>query len=97
MATATITSKGQITIPKAIRDCFGLQPGDRLSFVVDRNGTLVVKPLNAAGGLLSLAGLLADKINVSAPVTLEDMDRGIAEAVRERYLRSLHNDEEAAE
>ncbi len=33
--TATITTKGQVAIPKAIRDYFGLRPSDKLRFSVD--------------------------------------------------------------
>ncbi|WP_390889297.1 AbrB/MazE/SpoVT family DNA-binding domain-containing protein [Leptodesmis sichuanensis] len=35
MLTSTITSKGQITIPKAIRDLLNLHPGDRIDFIVE--------------------------------------------------------------
>ncbi len=37
MSTATLTSKGQTTIPKEIRDYLDLQPGDRIEFTVREN------------------------------------------------------------
>jgi AbrB family looped-hinge helix DNA binding protein len=37
-AKAKITSKGQITLPKAVRDHFRLKPGDEVEFVEDENG-----------------------------------------------------------
>jgi antitoxin PrlF len=42
----TISSKGQVTIPKALRDRLGIQPGDRVEFWVDRGSMRVrrVKP-----------------------------------------------------
>lgn len=43
--TATITSKGQLTLPKAIRDQLGVGPGDRVDFVVKDDGTVVVRPV----------------------------------------------------
>ena len=38
MLTSTITSKGQVTIPKEIRDYLQLHIGDHLQFMIDRKG-----------------------------------------------------------
>lgn len=38
MSTATLTSKGQITMPQAVRQSLGLQAGDRVDFVADEAG-----------------------------------------------------------
>lgn len=40
MPIGTLTSKGQVTIPKPVRDALELQPGDRIDFEV-RDGVLV--------------------------------------------------------
>ena len=45
MAIATITHKGQITIPKEVRDTFGLQSGDKLEFSCEKGGRIVVTPI----------------------------------------------------
>lgn len=74
MTTATITSKGQTTIPKEIRDRFGLHAGDRIDFVVDAEGQLVVKPLTVH--VRDLRSILKPKGKRRA--TLEDMDEAIA-------------------
>ncbi len=42
--SATITSKGQVTIPKRIRDSLGLQPGTEVEFIVAEDGTIHVRP-----------------------------------------------------
>jgi len=43
---ATLTSKGQLTIPKAIRDALGLNEGDQVRFELDRtNGKTVMEPV----------------------------------------------------
>ena len=51
---ATITSKGQVTLPKPIRDRLHLKPGDRIDFMLEDDGCLRVvtvhrSPENAAG------------------------------------------------
>jgi antitoxin PrlF len=43
MAIATVTSKGQTTIPKSVRDAAGLQAGDRIHFTVLPDGTIIVR------------------------------------------------------
>ena len=52
MAEATITSKGQVTIPKAVRDKLGIAEGDEIVFRVEKNRALLAKTPN----LLDLAG-----------------------------------------
>ena len=44
----TLTSKGQATIPKHIRDSFGLKPGSKLIFAVNNQGELVLRPAGPA-------------------------------------------------
>jgi AbrB family looped-hinge helix DNA binding protein len=45
MVTATLTSKGQITIPKAVRDSLHLHAGDRVAFVVHSDSEATLKPV----------------------------------------------------
>ena len=45
MVTATLTSKGQLTIPKAVRDSLHLHTGDRVAFVVHGDTEAVLKPV----------------------------------------------------
>jgi antitoxin PrlF len=69
---AAVTSKGQITIPKAIREHLHVQPGDRLKFFVHPDGTVVILPklpITALRGLLRWEGPAA---------TIEDMNEAIA-------------------
>jgi antitoxin PrlF len=74
MPTATVTSKGQITIPKEIRNLLQVEEGDRIDFLVESdNRVLMRKPVRS---LRSLKGLLYRKGR--KPVTLEEMDRAIA-------------------
>ena len=53
---AVITSKGQLTLPKGIRERLGLSAGSRLDFQVDERGWLLARPVTNTA--LGLAGLL---------------------------------------
>lgn len=44
MSSAAITSKGQITIPKDVRDRLGLRKGDRVEFKIAKNNTAILVP-----------------------------------------------------
>jgi AbrB family looped-hinge helix DNA binding protein len=46
----TLTIKGQVTIPKHIRDALGLKPGSPVSFAVNADGEVVVQRAQAANG-----------------------------------------------
>jgi AbrB family looped-hinge helix DNA binding protein len=72
VAVSTITSKGQTTIPGEIRRHLKLKPGDRLEFIVEADGKVVLMP--ATVDVSELKGLLAP-----APrrVSLEEMDAAI--------------------
>lgn len=73
---ATMTSKGQITIPKPVRDLLQLRTGDRVDFVIENDGSVVLVPLTHS--VKSLKGMLPKPDRV---VTLDEMDRAIARGV----------------
>jgi antitoxin PrlF len=56
MPTATITSKGQITFPKEVRDHLKLAEGDRVEFIIDAGGEVRVRTVS--GSVRKLHGLL---------------------------------------
>ena len=72
MAAATLTSKGQITLPKSVRDRLGVEAGDRLEFIEAEQGFLVVP---ATRDIRALKGVVP---KAKKPVTVEDMNRSIA-------------------
>ena len=75
---ATITSKGQVTLPKPIRDRLHLRPGDKIDFIMDADGGLRVVAVTAS--VTELKGMLPKP---RVPVTLRAMDEAIAaEAAR---------------
>lgn len=46
--STTLTSKGQVTVPKKIRDYLGLRPGSSVSFTLGPEGEVIVKPAKEA-------------------------------------------------
>ena len=72
MTTATLTSKGQVTIPLEVRQRLGLDTGDRIEFVLLADGEYAIKP--AIDDVRSLKGLLRKP---SKPVSVEDMNTAI--------------------
>ena len=63
---ATLTSKGQTTIPKEIRDSLGMKPGDRISFTLMPDGTVVMRVKSKS--IMNLAGVLHKKGRKRVPV-----------------------------
>jgi antitoxin PrlF len=64
---SAITTKGQATIPKAIREHLRLKPGDRVKFFVHPDGSVVLLPKRPA---TVLRGIITPR---QRPVTLEEM------------------------
>ena len=74
MATATITSKGQVTLPREVRASLGVVAGDRLDFIRMDDGHYAIVP--ASYSIRSLKGVLP---RPPQPVRLEDMDAAIVD------------------
>jgi len=73
MATAALTSKGQITIPVEVRRKHGLKAGDRIGFIENENGEFVLKP--KTGSIMALRGIVKW---TGKPVTIQEMNETIA-------------------
>jgi antitoxin PrlF len=82
MSTATVTSKGQITLPQDVRNDLELKVGDKVSFEkVD--GRYVLKPQNKS--IMALAGILHRPGEKA--MTIEEMDEKLGEALAEDDAR----------
>lgn len=79
MFTATVTSKGQVTIPLALRKALGLHAGSRLDFVQAGAGKPVTALQNSSAALKGRFAGWARK-----PVTLAAMDQAIAQQAAAR-------------
>ena len=73
MATATVTSKGQITIPIEVRQALGISAGDRVEFIERDKGEFTVR--TRKGSIFDAQGII-DK--PKKPVSIEEMNRAIA-------------------
>jgi AbrB family looped-hinge helix DNA binding protein len=80
MMVSTVTDKGQVTLPKAIRDRLGIRPGTKLDFELGPDDTLRVRVLSR--GSAGLYGLLAKPGEPSR--SIKDMEAAVDAAVRER-------------
>ena len=81
MSEARMTSKGQITVPKAVRVRLNLKPGDRVMFIVEDDGT--VRMWAANKDISSLRGILPPP---KRKATIEEIEASIAKAAVARYL-----------
>ena len=75
MPIATLTSKGQITVPKDVREALGVRPGDRLAFHIRGDGTVTVEAETV--DLRSLRAIVKPAVR---GVTLEAMNATIRRA-----------------
>jgi antitoxin PrlF len=82
MAIATLTSKGQITLPKEVREHLHLAAGDRLEFVIGSDGEVHVQPV--AGSYHDLRGMLRRPGRPSPP----------DEVMEQEVIRLLAEDDE---
>jgi antitoxin PrlF len=87
MPNSTLSSKGQVTIPKEVREALGLSVGDRVLFVVRDDGVVELRPETV--DLLDLTGVLVPAGGRRA--TIEEMDAGIGRAAAERFKRSTRS------
>jgi antitoxin PrlF len=69
----TLTSKGQLTLPRQLRDALGLTPGARLQASIDRHGRLVLVPSK-----YEPEELFRHRPKVNRVMSTDDMDRAIA-------------------
>lgn len=80
MAISTVTSKGQITIPKTIRERLRLEAGDKIDFRVDPDGSVRMHPI--AKKVSDVFGAFSYK--ASRPCSTDDMKQRVAEAFKTR-------------
>lgn len=83
MVSATMTSKGQLTVPKEIRDQLGLAAGDRVEFVPAEDGRVVLRKRRT----LSLEEVIGSLPTNGVTRTLEEMEQDLGDAIVESVTR----------
>lgn len=85
MPVSTLTSKGQVTIPKRLRQQLGLEAGDRLDFRLDDQGQLVARRADEPS-YRRLIGMLGHHAK-DRPVTVEEMRQAVHRRAAAKYGR----------
>jgi AbrB family looped-hinge helix DNA binding protein len=83
MAQATVTSKGQVTIPKEIREQLGIHVGDRLLFTLTGNG-IVTMEVDSEERLTRMFGMLRH-LKKRRPVSVKEMDEAVKRRAKRRF------------
>jgi len=78
MPTATVTSKGQITIPAQVRRALGLKPGARIDFYETSDGEYVLR--SKTGSIMEMRGCLT---HAGPPITIEEMNQAVLDHAAE--------------
>jgi AbrB family looped-hinge helix DNA binding protein len=78
---ATLTSKGQITLPKQIRERLGLDAGSMLDFQILSDNTITARPVKPDAR--RIRGLL--KSPHAPPPTVDQMDEAVAKLLRDKH------------
>lgn len=83
MATATMTSKGQLTVPKEIRDRLGLRPGDKVEMLPSGDQAVTMRKRRR----LSLDEVLGTLPTNGINATLEQIEEDLGDAIVDSVLR----------
>ena len=86
MVKATITSKGQVTVPKRVRDDLGLATGDHVGFVADGRGSYKLTPIRTRS---SAQGVCDRLVKPGVHASVENMKQAVEESVARRFRRAV--------
>ncbi len=82
---AKVTSKGQITIPKHIRESLSIRTGDRLEFSLEASNRIALRKKSGVG---SSAGCAKSRVKPGfKPLTDQAIDKAIREHMKRKYSR----------
>ncbi len=82
MSLSTLTSKGQITIPKDLRESMSLATGDKVEFIINEQNEVVIKPITKKA--IDVFGQLS-KYKKEKPVSVEEMNEAICKQIKKDF------------
>ncbi len=86
LGKSTLSSKGQVTLPKEVRERLGLKPSDMVVFTTDEQGRVMLT--TALRQLDELHGMFRHRAK-DKPVSIEEMDEAIGNAAIEEYEQGM--------
>ncbi len=82
MPLATLTTKGQVTIPKEVRESLHLHSGDKIEFFVKENGEAVIRPI-----CRKVDDVYCKLKNIKKKtISVEEMDQAIKTRLKNKFL-----------
>lgn len=81
---ATVTSKGQVTVPKEIREALGIETGTQLDFRATEDGRIEVRKVES--NPRAIVGLLK-RLKRQRPASVEEMNQAVVKEAAARYRR----------
>ena len=82
MSLSTLTSKGQITIPKGLRESMSIDTGDKVEFIINEQNEVVIKPITKKA--IDVFGQLS-KYKKDKPVSIEEMNEAMGKHFKKGF------------
>ncbi len=82
MSISTLTSKGQVTIPKNLRESMSIDAGDKVEFLINEQNEVVIKPITKKA--IDVFGQL-NKYKKDQPVSLKEMNEAVAKQFKKDF------------
>ena len=83
MSLSTVTTKGQVTIPKDIRESMAIDAGDKIEFIINAQNDVVIKPITKKA--IDVFGQLS-QYKKDKPLSIEEMNEAITMQCKKEFL-----------
>jgi len=83
VSLSTVTTKGQVTIPKDIRESMVIDAGDKIEFIINAQNDVVIKPITKKA--IDVFGQLS-QYKKDKPLSIEEMNEAITTQCKKEFL-----------